>query len=50
MSNAEDKLVGTLDEGTYIADWATLTAGDIREAIWEIYDQPYPTQETPDAR
>ena len=39
LRNVEVQLVGELSAGTYLADWATLTARDVREGIWHVYDR-----------
>ena len=39
LRNVEVQLVGELSAGTYLADWATLTARDVRGGIWHVYDR-----------
>lgn len=38
LREIEVKLVGDLNAGTYLAAWEKITARDIRETIWHLYD------------
>lgn len=39
LKELETELVGSMEDGTYLATWTELTANEIRETIWEMFDQ-----------
>lgn len=38
LKDLEAELVGSMDDGTFIAPWVEIPAGAIRETIWTVFD------------